>query len=175
MGSLIQKLLWFFGRNLINFIIIAIVLAFGTFLYNDAKEKLATRSTYKNWQSEADSFVIKQQEEAKNRISQTVGMGQAKIEERIRVIDAELKANEERLKAFSISPQAFVEKQKIEISNSYLTQEKAHLALTRDRIKALSDRDSASKRLAVSLKQHVAAYKAYQAYLPTYVLLRALD
>lgn len=168
MGSLIQKLLWFFGRNLINFIIIAIVLAFGTFLYNDAQEKLATRSTYKNWQSELDSFVSKQREDAKTRISQTVGMGQAQIEDRIRVIDAELKANEERLKAFSISPQAFVEKQKIEILNSYLTQEKAHLTLTRDRIKVLSNRESAAKRLAVLLGQHVNAYKAYQAFLPTY-------
>jgi hypothetical protein len=138
MGSLIQKLLWFFGRNLINFIIIAIVLAFGTLLYNYATEKLATRSAYKNWQSELDSFVNKQREDAKSRITQTVGMGQATIEERVRVIDAELKANEERLKAFSISPQAFIEKQKIAISNSYLTQEKAHLTLARDRIKALT-------------------------------------
>jgi hypothetical protein len=168
MGSLIQKLLWFFGRNLINFSIIALVLAFGTFLYNDAKEKLATRSTYKNWQSEADSFANNQREDAKHRISQTGGMGQAKIEERISAIDAELKANEERLKAFSISPQAFVEKQKIGISNSYLTQEKAHLTLMRDRIKVLSNRDSAEKRLAVLRGQHVNAYKAYQAYLPTY-------
>ena len=173
MGTLILKLLRFFGHNFINFTVITIVLAFGTLLYNEAMENLATQSTYSKWQAEFDSFVNKQREDAKNRVSQTASMGQAKIEERIRAIDAELKANEERIKAFSISPQAFVEKQKIEISNSYLTQEKGHLTLVRDRIKALSNRNAAVRHLQVWHQQHVAAYNAYQTYFPTYQGCRA--
>lgn len=159
--KLILKLLRILGRYFINFLVIAIVLAFGTFLYNEAQEKLATQTTYKNWRGEIDAFVCKQREDAKKRVGQTVGMGQAKLEERIRTIDAELKANEERLKAFSFTPKVFVEKQKIEILNSYLEQEKAHLTLTRDRM--LGNRDVEVRR-----QQHVAAYNAYQAYLPTY-------
>lgn len=65
MGTLILKLLRFFGHNFINFTVITIVLAFGTLLYNEAMENLATQSTYSKWQAEFDSFVNKQREDAK--------------------------------------------------------------------------------------------------------------
>jgi hypothetical protein len=168
MGTLLLKLVRFFLRNAISFFLIVGVFAFGTILYDEAKEILSAQSVHENWRKDFDSYVKTNQDKAASSANLLANMGLDKIDERINAIDIELKANEARLKAFAVSPRAFVEKQKIEIANSYLAQERGYLIRARDRLQAIGNREGAEKRLEELRQAHVNANNAYQAHQPAY-------